>query len=119
MVSTISNDVFRSRLPFIYIRILVALITIPVIVIAIKKPSILQIYLISNIFAAAALPSILLGLNERCYFLNGFDIICGGLGGMFSVFIFGTIYYQDARQGAELMILKNGLYGDDWSAFGS
>ncbi|KAI5844702.1 hypothetical protein BZA05DRAFT_409124 [Tricharina praecox] len=118
MVSTISNDVFRSKLPFIYIRVLVALITIPVIIIAVKKPSILQIFLISNIVATATLPSILLGLSERFYFLNGFDVICGGLGGMLSVFIFGSIYYGDAHQGAELMILKKGLYGDDWSAFG-
>jgi hypothetical protein len=118
MVSTASADIFRGKLPLIYIRAMVVLVTIPVIVLAIKRPSILQIYLISNIFATAALPSILLGLHHKLYFLNGFDIVCAGFGGMFSVFIFGAAYYGDAQKGAELLILTAGLYAQDWSVFG-
>ena len=30
------------------------------------------------------------------YFLHGFDVMVGALGGMFSVWIFGTAYYGDA-----------------------
>jgi hypothetical protein len=118
MVSTASADIFRDKLPLIYIRVMVALITIPVIIIAIKSPSILQIYLITNTFATAALPSILLGLHPKLYFLNGFDIVCSGFGGMLSVFIFGAAYYGNARKGADLLILTTGLYAQDWSVFG-
>lgn len=118
MVSTASNDIFGNKLPLIYIRGLVLLVIIPVIVVAVRQPAILQIYLISNIFATSSMPSILLGLSEYFYFLNGFDIVCSGLGGMFSVFLFGYAYYGDAHQGAELMILTKGLYGNDWSVFG-
>ena len=118
MVSTASNDIFRNKLPLICVRGMVVLVTIPVIVLAIKSPSVLQIYLISNIFASAALPSVLLGLNSRLFFVNGFDVVCSGLGGMLSVFIFGVIYYGDAYKGAQLLILSGGLYADDWSVFG-
>jgi hypothetical protein len=118
MVSTTSVDIFLDKLPLIYIRVMVALITIPAIILAIKSPSILQIYLITNTFATAALPSILLGLHPNFYFLNGFDIVCAGFGGMLSVFIFGAAYYGNARMGAELLILTAGLYAQDWSVFG-
>lgn len=118
MVSTASNDVFGNKLPLSYIRGMVTLITIPIVVVAIKRTEILQIFLISNIFATSSMPSILLGLSNYFYFLNGFDIICSGLGGVFSVFIFGAVYYDDARKGANLIIMTNGLYGNDWSAFG-
>ncbi len=33
------------------------------------------------------------------------------------MFIFGTIYYGDALTGAQLILLEQGLYGDDWGAF--
>jgi hypothetical protein len=118
MVSTASNDIFRNKLPLIYIRGMVVLVIVPIIAIAVKRPSILQIYLISNIFATAALPSILLGLSNNFYFLSGSDVVCAGLGGMLSVFIFGAVYYGDAHRGAGLMILKTGLYTNDWSVFG-
>lgn len=40
-----------------------------------------MLYLISDLVSAAVLPPILLGLVPALYFLNGFDIIVGGLGG--------------------------------------
>lgn len=118
MASTASADIFRDKLPLLYIRAMVALVTIPAIVLAVKSPSILNIYLITNTLATAALPAILLGLNRSFYFLNGFDIVCAGFGGMLSVFIFGVVYYGDARKAADLLILTTGLYANDWSVFG-
>ena len=35
------------------------------------------------------------------------------------MFIFGTIYFGSALQGAKLILLEQGLYGNDWSAFGA
>ena len=46
-------------------------------------------------------------------------MIIGGLGGYLTVFIFGTIYYGDAYDGANVLILTNGFYADDWSCFGA
>ncbi|KAK9477958.1 hypothetical protein V1514DRAFT_343254 [Lipomyces japonicus] len=119
MVSSISNDIFRNKLPIIYIRGFVALVLAPTIVVALKSPNVLQIFLISDLISSAAMPSILLGLSNHMYFLNGFDIIVSGCGGILTVFIFGVIYYGNVHEGGALLILENGLYGDDWSAFGA
>ncbi|KAK9454072.1 hypothetical protein V1511DRAFT_404897 [Dipodascopsis uninucleata] len=119
MVSSVSNDIFRNKLPIIYVRGLVVIVMVPAIVVALKSPNVLNIFLISDLISAAAMPSILLGLVPQLYFLNGFDIIVSGLGGVLTTFIFGCIYYGNAKDGGGLLIMTNGLYGDDWSAFGA
>lgn len=118
MVSTASNDLFRNKLPLLYIRIGVVLCIIPSVVVALKSPSVLQIFLISDLVSASAIPVLVLGLWEKCYFWTAFEVIAGGLGGILSVFIFGTIYYGSAYEGGRLILLENGLYANDWSAFG-
>ncbi|RPA91024.1 hypothetical protein L873DRAFT_1795155 [Choiromyces venosus 120613-1] len=118
MVSTISNDLFKNKLSLLWVRIFVLLVSVPAIIVALKSPSILRIFMISNIFSCAAMPSILLGLFDAMYFLQGVDIIIAGVGGMLSVFLFGCAYYGDAKQAAELIILTSGLYAEDWSVFG-
>ncbi|KAI1101649.1 hypothetical protein F4804DRAFT_315331 [Jackrogersella minutella] len=119
MVSSASNDIFRNRLNIWWIRGAVILVIIPVVVLAIKAPSILQIYLISDLLSAATIPVLMLGLSERFYWWRGFEVLIGGLGGILTVFIFGTIYYGDAQLGGELILLEQGLYTGDWGAFGA
>ncbi|KAK4168567.1 hypothetical protein QBC43DRAFT_358356 [Cladorrhinum sp. PSN259] len=119
MVTSISNDVFRNRLNIWLIRLGVVLIMIPVVVIAIRAPSILQIYLISDLVSAATIPVLVIGLWEKAYWWRGFEVVVGGLGGLLTVFIFGTIYYGNAQQGAELMLLQQGLFTGDWGCFGA
>lgn len=119
MVSTASNDLFRNKLNIWWIRGAVVLIIFPVVVLALKAPSILQIYLISDLFSASSIPVLVLGLSDRLYWWRGFDVVAGGLGGILTVFIFGTIYYGNAQDGANLILLQGGLYANDWSAFGA
>ncbi|KAK9777334.1 putative Urea transporter [Seiridium cardinale] len=119
MVSSASNDLFRNRLNIWWIRGAVVLIIVPVVVLALKAPSILQIYLISDLLSAATIPVLVLGLSDRCYWWRGFEVLVGGLGGILTVFIFGTIYYEDAQAGGELILLEQGLYTGDWGAFGA
>ncbi|KAH8589655.1 hypothetical protein B0O99DRAFT_655289 [Bisporella sp. PMI_857] len=119
MVSTFSNDFCRNKLNIWVIRGLVVLIIFPVVVIALKAPSILQIYLISDLVSASTIPVLVLGLSDRLYWWRGFEVIVGGLGGILTVFIFGTIYYGNALDGGKLILLENGLYANDWSAFGA
>jgi hypothetical protein len=38
---------------------------------------------------------------------------------LFTVFLFGTVYYGNAQQGAELMLLQQGLFTGDWGCFGA
>ncbi|KAL8681498.1 MAG: hypothetical protein Q9224_002159 [Gallowayella concinna] len=119
MVSTGSNDIFRNRLNFWWIRLAVILVIFPVAVVALKSPSILQIYLVSDLVSASSIPVLVIGLSSKCYWWRGFEVVVGGLGGMLTVFIFGTIYYGNARDGANLLLLEQSLYVNDWSAFGA
>jgi Na+/proline symporter len=118
MVSTASNDLFRNRLGIWWVRAGVVIIIFPVVVVALKSPSVLQIFLISDLVSSSVVPVLCVGLSDRCYWWRGFEVVVGGLGGILTVFIFGTIYYGSALQGAKLIILKGGLYADDWSVFG-
>lgn len=122
MVSTISNDLFRNRLHTNWCRVLVILVCIPTIVLAIKvAEDVLQIYLIADLVSAAVIPAIFLGLSDRWFWwLQGFDVMVGGLGGLLSVFIFGCAYYHSAKQGGKLLIVSQGLYNaEDWGPFGA
>ncbi|EFX03000.1 urea transport protein [Grosmannia clavigera kw1407] len=119
MVSSASNDIFRNRLSSIYIRIAVAIVIVPTVVLALRTPSVLQIYLISDLVSAAIIPVLVVGLSDRCSAWNGTDVVVGGLGGLLAVFAFGAIYYQDAYSGAKLLLLEQGLYEGDWGAFGA
>lgn len=120
MVSTGSNDIFRNRLNFWFIRAAVVLLIFPVVVVALKSPSVLQIYLISDLISASSIPVLVIGLNDRAYAWRGFEVVVGGLGGLFTVFLFGLVYYDgDASSAGSLLLLEQGLYGNDWSAFGA
>ena len=118
MVSTGSNDIFRNRLNLWWIRAAVVLIIFPVVVVALKSPDILQVYLISDLVSASSIPVLVIGLSEKCYWWRGLEVVGGGLGGLLTVFIFGTIYFGNAQDGANLLLLEGGLYANDWSAFG-
>lgn len=118
MVSTGSNDLFRNKLGLWWIRAAVVLVIFPVVVVALKSPSVLQVYLISDLVSASSIPVLVIGLSSRCYWWRGFEVVVGGLGGLLTVFIFGTIYFGNAQDGANLLLLQNGLYAEDWSAFG-
>lgn len=119
MVSTGSNDLFRNKLNLWWIRLAVVLVIFPVVVVALKSPNVLTIYLISDLLSASSIPVLVIGLSDMCYWWRGFEVVVGGLGGLLTVFIFGTIYYGNAQDGANLMLLKESLYVEDWSAFGN
>ena len=118
MVSTGSNDLFRNKLGIWWIRLVVVLVIFPVVAVALKSPSVLQIFLISDLVSSSAIPVLVIGLNDRCYWWRGFEVVVGGLGGFLTVFIFGTIYFGNAKDGANLLLLEGGLYAEDWSVFG-
>lgn len=101
-------------------RVLIVSALFSAVVIATKNINILVLYLISDLVSAAIMPAILLGLSSRLYFLRGFEIIVGGFGGFFTIFLFGLVYYDgDAATAGGLLILEKGLYAEDWSAFGA
>lgn len=119
MISTGSNDFFRNKLNIWIIRACVVALIFPVVVVALRSPDILQIFLISDLVSAAVVPCLVIGLSDRFYWYRGFDFVVGGLGGIFTIFLFGLVYYDgDAGLAADLLLLEGGLYANDWSAFG-
>lgn len=119
LATTISNDLFRNRLSLSYVRFIVILLMVPSIVVALRGVNILQIWLMSDMLSAAVVPVLFLGLWSKMYFITAWEVIISGMGGILSVFIFGTIYFNSAWEGGYLIILGNGLYVDDWSVFGA
>ncbi|KAI8937618.1 hypothetical protein NX059_005328 [Plenodomus lindquistii] len=119
MISTGSNDLFRNKLNIWVIRACVVALIFPVVVVALRSPDILQIFLISDLVSAAVVPCLVLGLSEKLYWYRGFDFVVGGLGGIFTIFLFGLVYYDgDATMASKLLLLESGLYANDWSVFG-
>lgn len=121
-VSTISNDIFRNRLNIWYVRIIVVVIIVPIVVLAlVVADDILKIYLIADLVSASVIPLVFLGLSDRYfYMLNGFDVMFGGLGAIFFVWVYGLCYYHLASEGGKLLLMWNGLYNsEDWGPFGA
>lgn len=119
MVSTGSNDIFRNKLNFWFIRAGVVLVIVPVVVVALKSPSVLRIFLISDLVSASSIPVLVIGLSDRCWWWRGCEVVVGGLGGILTVFLFGLVYHDgDARMAGNLILLEGGLFAEDWSTFG-
>ncbi|GME83753.1 unnamed protein product [Ambrosiozyma monospora] len=119
--SSISNDIFRNKVNILWVRFLVVLIMIPSLIVALKaSANVLQVYLIADLVAASIIPVMFLGLWNRLYFLRGIDVMFGCIGALISVFVYGCIYYDNAREGGRLLLIWNGLYDDsDWGPFGA
>ncbi|KAK5104181.1 hypothetical protein LTS08_002067 [Lithohypha guttulata] len=120
IISTGSNDLFRNKLNIWVIRAIIVVVFIPTVVVALKSPSVLQIYLISDLISASSIPVLVIGLSSRCYWWRGFEVVVGGLGGILTIFLFGLVYYDgDSNRAGRLLLLEEGLYASDWSAFGA
>ncbi|CAG8510135.1 5071_t:CDS:1, partial [Paraglomus brasilianum] len=88
-------------------------------VLALKNIDVLRVFLIGDLVAAATMPSVMLGLADSLYFLNWFDSLIGSISGLLGIFIFGTIFYGNAKDGINLLQLPDGLYVDDYSVLGA
>ncbi|AET41062.1 uncharacterized protein Ecym_7216 [Eremothecium cymbalariae DBVPG len=119
LVSTISNDLFKNKLPLMYTRAIVGIVMIPVVIVGLIATDVLTIFLIVDLLSSAVVPVLMLGLWSKMDFLTAWEIIGGGLGGLFCVFLFGTAYYGNTRDGGRLLLISDGLYKNDWGAFGA
>lgn len=122
MTSTILNDIFHSHNRNGRVRVLVLLITALTIAVALyASADVMQVYLIADLVSAASIPSILMGLNDTYFWwIGGADVVCGGLGGLVSVWVCGWWYYGSARAGLRLVVIAQGLYDlSDWGPLGA
>lgn len=120
LVSTISNDVFRNKLHILYVRGMVVAIMFPTVIVGLIAENVLNIYLIVDLLSSSVVPVLLFGLSRRMdKYWTGWEVVGGGLGGIFFTWVFGTVYYHSSKEGGRLLLVSNGLYVDDWSTFGA
>lgn len=119
LASTVSNDFFRNRVRKIWVRAFTLATLAPSIVVALQAPNVLNIYLICDVLSSAIIPVLFLGLSKYFWFVTGLEIFMSLIGGIIGVFVFGTIFWHSASGGGAQLIMSNGIYGDDWSAFGT
>lgn len=119
IVATSSNDIFHNKLPLWAIRLFAAAFNIPAVILGLYNLDVLRVFLIGDLIATATMPPIILGIFDKFYYINSIDAIAGGLGGFLGIFIFGSIYYDNASDGANLINLPLGLYGEDYSVLGA
>lgn len=120
LVSSVSNDVFRNKIPIMYVRGLVLLVMVPVVVVGLIAEDVLSIYLIVDLLSSSVVPVLVFGLSKRFEkYWTGWEVVGGGLGGILATWIFGTVYYDSPEEGGKLLLITNGLYADDWGTFGA
>ncbi|KAJ2781532.1 hypothetical protein H4R18_002808 [Coemansia javaensis] len=112
-------DLVEQRVSIWAVRAAVVLLNVPVIVLAMRAPNILQVYLMADLLACATVLPILLGLLRRLNFLHWTDALAGCFGGIIAVGAFGQAYLGNAHDGWRLLLLDGGLYVDDERVLGA
>ncbi|KAJ1920912.1 hypothetical protein H4219_000965 [Mycoemilia scoparia] len=108
-------DLVEQKVGIYTVRIVVILLNIPIIVLAMRAPDILQIWLFADLLACATILPVLFGLVPKLNFLTQVDALVGCAAGIISVGIAGTIYFGDSYRGWKLLMIPDGLYVDDYS----
>ncbi|KAJ1679664.1 hypothetical protein EV182_001585 [Spiromyces aspiralis] len=108
-------DLVEQRIGMYIIRAIVILLNVPIIVLAMRAPDVLQIWLFADLLACATVLPVLFGLIPKLNFLVQWDAFVGCAAGIISVGIAGTIYFHDSDRGWKLLMIDGGLYVDDYS----
>ncbi|TPX35067.1 hypothetical protein SmJEL517_g02485 [Synchytrium microbalum] len=110
LTATIVNDIGRKKIPLWLGRLLALLINVPCLVVSTLNLSVLQLFLIADLVAAAIVMPLILGLFSKFdYVFAGMDYILGFIGGMLGVIGFGWIEGGSLDYGVNLLTLPNGL----------
>ncbi|EME39881.1 hypothetical protein DOTSEDRAFT_65790 [Dothistroma septosporum NZE10] len=85
LISTGSDAFFRNTLDICVVRLIVVILIVATVVVALKSPSTLQIFLISDVISTSIIPRLVIGLTSRAYFWRGFEVVVGRLGRILAV----------------------------------
>ncbi|KAI3625077.1 hypothetical protein CBS9595_000438 [Malassezia furfur] len=118
-ISVIESDLFLGRVNIWWCRLILIALNVPCVVLAAINIDILQVFIVADLASLAIVPAVFLGLIPALYFYKGIDVFVGGCGGFLTVFVFGTIFYGDAKQGGALIGMPDGLYVEDYSVLGA
>ncbi|KAJ2309446.1 hypothetical protein H4R23_002863 [Coemansia sp. Cherry 401B] len=112
-------DLAEQRVGIWVVRAAVVALNVPVIVLAMRAPDILQVYLLADLLASATILPVLCGLFRRLDFVHWTDALAGCFGGVVAVGCFGQVYLGNRHDGWRLLLLDGGLYVDDERVLGA
>ncbi|KAJ2261947.1 hypothetical protein EV176_006513, partial [Coemansia sp. RSA 451] len=112
-------DLVEQKVNIWVVRAAVVVLNVPVIVLAMQAPDILQVYLLADMLACATILPVLCGLSARLNFIHWIDALVGCFGGIISVGVFGQVYLGNRHDGWRLLLLDGGLYVDDERVLGA
>ncbi|KAJ2662431.1 hypothetical protein IWW48_001840 [Coemansia sp. RSA 1200] len=112
-------DLAEERVNIWVVRAVVILLNIPVIVLAMRAPDILQVYLLADLLASATILPVLFGLFRHLDFIHWTDALVGCFGGIIAVGAFGQAYLGNRHDGWRLLLLDGGLYVTDERVLGA
>lgn len=112
-------DLVEQKVNIWVVRGTVVVLNVPIILLALRAPDILRVYLLADLLACATILPVLFGLIRRLNFIHWVDALVGCFGGIIAVGAFGQAYYGDRVQGWRLLLLENGLYVTDESVLGA
>ncbi|MGH8874102.1 MAG: sodium:solute symporter family transporter, partial [Acidimicrobiia bacterium] len=106
LVALVAEDVAGGRLPLGICRLLTVLLTVPAMGIAVQGLSVLRLFLIADLLAAATILPVLLGLWHRA---RPHAALAGGLAGLAAVVALGWLTRGSLAEGVRLLTLPEGL----------
>ncbi|KAJ2795907.1 hypothetical protein H4R20_005715 [Coemansia guatemalensis] len=112
-------DLVEQKVNVWTVRAVVVLLNVPVIILAMRAPDILQVYLLADLLACATILPVLAGLVRRLNFIHWVDAFVGCFGGIIAVGAFGQAYLGNRHDGWRLLLLDGGLYVNDERVLGA
>ncbi|KAI9505038.1 urea transporter, partial [Coemansia spiralis] len=112
-------DLVEEKANIWVVRAVVVILNVPIILLAMRAPDILQVYLLADLLASATIIPVLLGLFKRLNFIHWMDALVGCFGGIIAVGAFGQAYLGNRHDGWRLLLLDGGLYVDDERVLGA
>ncbi|KAJ2161368.1 hypothetical protein GGF46_001546 [Coemansia sp. RSA 552] len=112
-------DLVEQRVNIWVMRAAVVVLNVPVIILAMRAPDILQVYLLADLLATATIVPILFGLVPKLNFIHWTDAFFGCFGGIIAVGSFGQAYLGNRHDGWRLLLLEGGLYVEDERVLGA
>ncbi len=111
IVAAIANDIFFGKLDLVKVRMVAAVVNIPLILLSAQGFNVLSLFLMADLIATIVVVPILIGFIQTKFTkqLDGTDFTVGFLGGILSVILFGCLYYGNVLDGLVLLTLPNGL----------
>ena len=106
LVAAIAQDATRGRLPLGAARIATLVLTVPAAYIAVQGHSVLRLFLIADLLAAATVVPVVMGLWRRT---TAPAALAGAVAGLVAVVVVGWVRSGSIGDGFELLTLPSGL----------